>query len=200
MRMPLASIRQEIGDNFPLSPTNITLPGNWSAVTCFFGRWNFLLSLAEIISLVWRCLDGGTTLWTLQSHILVISMKSQRSDKVPLLQPGELMTPVDRFLQKNMFTQTPIFVILLEEPLWIFLKTVFVLIGVLSLDTISRSVKSISKEHLRWKIAALVDEVRKAISNQFISHTKRDFMDRTEDGKLLQMMFNCLTPNHTTGL
>lgn len=79
-----------------------------------------------------------------------------------------------------MFTQTPIFVILLEEPVWIFLKTVFVLIGFLSLDTISRSVKSISKEHLRWKIAALVEEVRTAISNQFISHIKRDFVDRTE--------------------
>ncbi|KAB1267852.1 Testis-expressed protein 26 [Camelus dromedarius] len=36
------------------------------------------------------------------------------------------------------------------------------------------------KSYFPWKIAASMDEVRKAILNQFISHTRRDFVDRTE--------------------
>ncbi|XP_016069049.1 PREDICTED: testis-expressed sequence 26 protein [Miniopterus natalensis] len=46
----------------------------------------------------------------------------------------------------------------------------------------SKSVKS----YLPWKIAASMDEVRKAISNQFISHTRRDFVDRAEAQKIKQ--------------
>uniref|UniRef100_A0A452RTZ1 Testis expressed 26 n=1 Tax=Ursus americanus TaxID=9643 RepID=A0A452RTZ1_URSAM len=36
------------------------------------------------------------------------------------------------------------------------------------------------KSYLPWKIAATEEEVRKAISNQFISNTKRDFVDRAK--------------------
>ncbi|KAF6122115.1 testis expressed 26 [Phyllostomus discolor] len=38
-----------------------------------------------------------------------------------------------------------------------------------------------AKSYLPWKICATEDEVRKAISNQFTSHTRRDFVDRAED-------------------
>ncbi|XP_032352238.1 testis-expressed protein 26 isoform X1 [Camelus ferus] len=42
------------------------------------------------------------------------------------------------------------------------------------------------KSYFPWKIAASMDEVRKAILNQFISHTRRDFVDRTEAQKIKQ--------------
>lgn len=38
------------------------------------------------------------------------------------------------------------------------------------------------KSHLPWKIAATKEEVRKAIANQFISTSRRDFVD-TAKGK-----------------
>ncbi|KAF6122116.1 testis expressed 26 [Phyllostomus discolor] len=43
-----------------------------------------------------------------------------------------------------------------------------------------------AKSYLPWKICATEDEVRKAISNQFTSHTRRDFVDRAEAQKIKQ--------------
>lgn len=40
------------------------------------------------------------------------------------------------------------------------------------------------RSHLRWKIAASEEAFRKAVSNQFISTTRRDFVDRSK-GKLV---------------
>ncbi|XP_032259138.1 testis-expressed protein 26 [Phoca vitulina] len=40
------------------------------------------------------------------------------------------------------------------------------------------------KSYLPWKIAATEEEVRKAISNQFISNTRRDFVDRAKAQKI----------------
>ncbi|XP_070263637.1 testis-expressed protein 26 [Myotis yumanensis] len=42
------------------------------------------------------------------------------------------------------------------------------------------------KRYFPWKIAASMDKVRKAVSNQFISHTRRDFVDRAEAQKIKQ--------------
>ncbi|CAK6443008.1 unnamed protein product, partial [Pipistrellus nathusii] len=42
------------------------------------------------------------------------------------------------------------------------------------------------KSYFPWKIAASMDKVRKAVSNQFISHTRRDFVDRAEAQKIKQ--------------
>nr|XP_005601181.1 testis-expressed protein 26 isoform X1 [Equus caballus] len=42
------------------------------------------------------------------------------------------------------------------------------------------------KSYFPWKMAASVDEVRKAISNQFISQTRRVFVDRKEAQKIKQ--------------
>lgn len=46
-------------------------------------QWTRIFSSS---SLVWRFLVGATFLWTLQSHSLVINVKSQRNDTVPMLQ------------------------------------------------------------------------------------------------------------------
>ncbi|XP_045700909.1 testis-expressed protein 26 [Phyllostomus hastatus] len=43
-----------------------------------------------------------------------------------------------------------------------------------------------AKSYLPWKIYATEDEVRKAISNRFTSHTRRDFVDRAEAQKIKQ--------------
>eukprot|EP00071_Canis_lupus_P031911 XP_022265468.1 testis-expressed protein 26 isoform X1 [Canis lupus familiaris] len=40
------------------------------------------------------------------------------------------------------------------------------------------------KSYLPWKIAATEEEVKKAISNQFISNTRRDFVDRAKAQKI----------------
>nr|XP_021533867.1 testis-expressed protein 26 [Neomonachus schauinslandi] len=40
------------------------------------------------------------------------------------------------------------------------------------------------KSYLPWKIAATEEEIRKAISNQFISNTRRDFVDRAKAQKI----------------
>ncbi|KAB0394916.1 hypothetical protein E2I00_010190, partial [Balaenoptera physalus] len=42
------------------------------------------------------------------------------------------------------------------------------------------------KSYFPWKIAASVEEVRKAIANQFISHTRRDFVDTAKAQKMKQ--------------
>ncbi|XP_036157008.1 testis-expressed protein 26 [Myotis myotis] len=42
------------------------------------------------------------------------------------------------------------------------------------------------KRYFPWKTAASMDKVRKAVSNQFISHTRRDFVDRAEAQKIKQ--------------
>uniref|UniRef100_A0A8D1J7V2 Testis expressed 26 n=2 Tax=Sus scrofa TaxID=9823 RepID=A0A8D1J7V2_PIG len=42
------------------------------------------------------------------------------------------------------------------------------------------------KSYFPWKIAASMDEVRKAISDQFTSQTRRDFVDRTTAQKIKQ--------------
>ncbi|KAB0345334.1 hypothetical protein FD754_022260 [Muntiacus muntjak] len=48
--------------------------------------------------------------------------------------------------------------------------------------TLPQSTTSV-KSYFPWKIAASMEEVRKAIGNQFISITKRDFVDRSKDPK-----------------
>ncbi|XP_015329250.1 testis-expressed protein 26 isoform X3 [Bos indicus] len=48
--------------------------------------------------------------------------------------------------------------------------------------TLPQSTTSL-KSYFPWKIAASMEEVRKAIGNQFISITKRDFVDRSMDQK-----------------
>ncbi|XP_006053747.3 testis-expressed protein 26 isoform X2 [Bubalus bubalis] len=48
--------------------------------------------------------------------------------------------------------------------------------------TLPQSTTSL-KSYFPWKIAASMEEVRKAIGNQFISITKRDFVDRSKDQK-----------------
>ncbi|XP_059759149.1 testis-expressed protein 26 isoform X1 [Balaenoptera ricei] len=42
------------------------------------------------------------------------------------------------------------------------------------------------KSYFPWKIAASMEEVRKAIANQFISHTRRDFVDTAKAQKMKQ--------------
>nr|KAF6454046.1 testis expressed 26 [Molossus molossus] len=42
------------------------------------------------------------------------------------------------------------------------------------------------KTYVPWKITASMDEIRKAISNQFISHTRGDFVDRAKAQKIKQ--------------
>ncbi|XP_057563917.1 testis-expressed protein 26 [Hippopotamus amphibius kiboko] len=42
------------------------------------------------------------------------------------------------------------------------------------------------KTYFPWKIAASMEEVQKALANQFISHTRRDFVDRAKAQKIKQ--------------
>ncbi|KAM5288018.1 testis-expressed protein 26 [Ctenodactylus gundi] len=44
--------------------------------------------------------------------------------------------------------------------------------------------KMTSKNYLPWKIPASMEEVRRAITDQFVSSTKRDFVDPTKDQKI----------------
>ncbi|XP_058403661.1 testis-expressed protein 26 [Diceros bicornis minor] len=46
--------------------------------------------------------------------------------------------------------------------------------------------KASGKSYFPWKIATSMEEVGKAISDQFVSHTRRDFVDRTEAPKIEQ--------------
>ncbi|KAG8524849.1 Testis-expressed protein 26, partial [Galemys pyrenaicus] len=52
--------------------------------------------------------------------------------------------------------------------------------------TLPRGRSTSAKNYFPWKIDASMEEVKKAISNQFTSHTKRDFVDRTEAEKIKQ--------------
>ncbi|XP_037383016.1 testis-expressed protein 26 isoform X2 [Talpa occidentalis] len=52
--------------------------------------------------------------------------------------------------------------------------------------TLPRGRSASVKNYFPWKIDASMEEVKKAIANQFISHTKRDFVDRTKAEKIKQ--------------
>lgn len=129
------------------------------------GGSSYLLGLLEpklawVFSsgLGWRFLFASTTLWTLQSLFLVSIWKSQRNYKVPVLQLHKLLVPVDKTPANNAVWQRGVkdpeeyvhtdiqSLHSIGEPIWIFLKTVFVFIGILFLDTTSRSTCGINKE------------------------------------------------------